>query len=170
MGKFVVGKKNAESATWHLRKLLYLDVHTYGLCLKHLFPEEIKWCQVFDVQSELQPKASVPFKFPLVCQLPAVSWDRGLSEAIATDFLFEAIQLVTCEISVELSTRLFFPQTPSNLFYFSQAKFGQKTIEFKQPPRKNYHLAPLHRVTHLWEAGLFKMTTNALCPSSAETT
>lgn len=79
----------------------------------------------------LQPKASVPFKFPLVCQLPAVSRDRGLSEAIATDFLFEAIQLVTCEITLSFLLA-FFPHTSSNLVSFSLAKFGQKITKFKQ--------------------------------------
>lgn len=92
----------------------------------------------------LQPKASVPFKFPLVCQLPAVSRDRGLSEAIATDFLFEAIQLVTCEITLGFLLvfllSFFPPHTSSNLPSFAWAKFGQKIIKFKQqlpPPKKN---------------------------------
>lgn len=104
----------------------------------------------------LQPKASVPFKFPLVCQLPAVSRDRGLSEAIATDFLFEAIQLVTCEIT--LSFLLAFFLTHHLISLFSQAKFGQKIIKFKQqhptsptPTQKNYHLVTLHWVTQLWK-------------------
>lgn len=103
----------------------------------------------------LQPKASVPFKFPLVCQLPAVSRDRGLSEAIATDFLFEAIQLVTCEITLSFLLAFFLTHhLISRFFFFSQAKFGQKIIKFKQQhplPKKNYHLVTLHWVTQLWK-------------------
>lgn len=67
--------------------------------LKHIFPEEIQRYPVFDVHRlSLQPKR-LPYlsNFPLVCQLPAVSRDRGLSEAITADLLFEAIQLVTYE-------------------------------------------------------------------------
>lgn len=76
----------------------------------------------------LQPKASVPFKHSLVCQLPAVSRDRGLSEAIATDFLFEAIQLVTCE------AKFSFPVSPPSLTsdfpsFFLKAKFGLKKFK-----------------------------------------
>lgn len=88
----------------------------------------------------LQPKASVPFKLPLVCQLPAVSRDRGLSEAIATDFLFEAIQLVTCEIT--LSFLLAFFLTHHLISLFSQAKFGQKIIKFKEQPKKKKKKLP----------------------------
>lgn len=91
----------------------------------------------------LQPKASVPFKHSLVCQLPAVSRDRGLSEAIATDFLFEAIQLVTCEVT--FSFPVFPPHQPSSHIssdfpsFFLKAKFGLKKFKkqkwkFKQQP------------------------------------
>lgn len=85
----------------------------------------------------LQPKASVPFKHSLVCQLPAVSRDRGLSEAIATDFLFEAIQLVTCEVT--FSFPVFPPPPPPLLSHiiwfpllFSQGKIWIKKFQKKQ--------------------------------------
>lgn len=81
----------------------------------------------------LQPKASVPFKFPLVCQLPAVSRDRGLSEAIATDFLFEAIQLVTCEITLSFLLAFFLTHHLISPF-FSGKIWTKKIIKFKQHP------------------------------------
>lgn len=113
--KFVVGKM-LKLPHGIYRKLLYFDVHTYGSHFKHLLPEEIKWCQVFDVQSEFTAKGFRTFQIsPLVCQLPAVSRDRGLSEAIATDFLFEAIQLVTCEITLSFLLAFFPPPLTHHL-------------------------------------------------------
>lgn len=86
----------------------YTWMYTCGLCFKHLFPGENN-VKCLMSKASLQPKASVAFKFPLVCQLPAVSRDRGLSEAIATDFPFEPIQLVTCEITLCFLLAPFFP-------------------------------------------------------------
>lgn len=98
---------------------------------------------MFDVQSKFTAKRLLYLSnFPLVCQLPAVSRDRGLSEAIAADFLFEAIQLVTCEITLSflLAFLFFLPPTYrliSFFFFFSSlAKFGQKIITFKQQQKK----------------------------------
>lgn len=82
----------------------------------------------------LQPKASLPFKFPLVCQLPAVSRDRGLSEAIATDLLFEAIQLVTCEIT--LSFLLAFFLTHHLILSFFLGKIWTKNNQVQTTAQK----------------------------------
>lgn len=99
----MLGRWNTLSATCFYRKLLHFNIQdwAYGLCLKHLFPRGNKiissvWCP----KASLQPKGFRTFQIsPLVCQLPAVSRDRGLSEATFSGFffLFEAIQLVTCE-------------------------------------------------------------------------
>lgn len=100
----------------------------------------------------LQPKASVPFKSPLVCQLPAVSRDRGLSEAIATDLLFEAIQLVTCEIT--LSFLLAFFLAHHLILSFFLGKIWTKNNQVQTTFPKNYHLVTLHWVTQLWKLSL----------------
>lgn len=135
------------------RKLLHLDVHTYGLCFKHFPPQGNKmmssvWCPKWFYSQRLPYLSNVP----LFVSYLLFSRDRGLSEAIATDFLFEAIQLVTCEVTFSFRLFVFFSSfSPTHLMssLFLKAKFGLKKI-FRKKKSLNNSPPPSKKTGTIW--------------------